>query len=159
MKFGTYKELIAFAFEKFQTPTAKEIKKFLTFAASHSYEEVLPQNFKLDIRPSTITTKAPSVTKYEAHKKMWDLQLIFSGKEAIGVLPLENIGSPTTGYDETADIEFYGTVEEHGGNFVTLQQGNGIFLAPCDAHAPCLTAENTDTHNKIVVKIPVESEI
>ncbi len=69
MKFGTYNELIAFAFEKFQAPTAREIEKLLTFAASHSYEEVLSQNFNLDIRPSTITTKAPSATKYEAHKK------------------------------------------------------------------------------------------
>ncbi len=159
MKFGTYNDLIAFAFEKFQAPTAKEIEKFLTFVTSHSYEEVLPQNFNLDIKPSTITTKAPSATKYEAHKKMWDLQLIFSGKEAIGILPLKNIGSPTTDYEETADIEFYGTVEKLGGDFVTLQQGNGIFLAPCDAHAPCLTADNIDTHNKIVVKIPVENEI
>lgn len=159
MKFGTYKELIAFASSKFQSATAKELEKFLTFTASHSYEEVLSQNFALDIRPSTVTTKQASTTKYEAHKKMWDLQIIFSGKEAVGVLPLERAVNSTTSYDETKDIEFYGTVEELGGEIFTLCLGNGIFLATSDAHAPCLESGTQDTHNKIVVKIPVTCEM
>lgn len=159
MKLGTYKELMAFASSKFQASTANELKKFLTFIATHSYNEALSQNFALDIRPGNVTTKAPAKTRYEAHKKMWDLQIIFSGKEAIGVLPISNAGKPVINYDETKDIEFYGTVEELGGEIFILCLGNGIFLAPCDAHAPCLIAGTSDTHDKLVVKIPVTCEM
>ena len=159
MKFGTLDELVSFAKITFEPQTAKELEVFLFFALNHTFAEVLSRGFALDIRPSTITTKEPSEANFEAHKKMWDLQLIFSGKEGVAVLPLEKAGSLTKSYDSEGDIEFYGKASELAACLFTLERGNAIFLAPCDAHAPCLTAESTDNHDKIVVKIPVTKEI
>ena len=159
MKFGTFDELVSFAKITFEPQTARELEDFLSFVSCHTFGEVLVHKFALDIRPSTITTKKPSEANFEAHKKMWDMQLIFSGKEAVAVLPLEKAGSLTKSYDSEGDIEFYGKASELAACLFTLERGNAIFLAPCDAHAPCLTAECTDTHDKIVVKIPVTKEI
>jgi len=88
---------------------------------------------------------------FEAHKKYADIQGLISGKEKIGVLPLENT-SISIPYNENKDIMFL-TVEAE--NYRIATPGKFFLFFPDDVHRPMVKElENTNVR-KVVVKVRI----
>ena len=89
--------------------------------------------------------------KFEAHRNFNDLQYAITGGETIEVIPT-SCGRDSGGYQP--DIEFFAeqTCESTS---VALEEGTFVFLAPGDAHKPCVKL-NSDKIKKAVFKIPVD---
>ena len=88
---------------------------------------------------------------FEAHKKYADIQVLISGKEKIGILPLKNT-SIFIPYDENKDIMFL-TAEAENYRIATPEKFFLFF--PDDAHRPTVKVlENTNVR-KVVVKVRI----
>lgn len=87
---------------------------------------------------------------YECHRDYHDLQYAITGGEAIDIIPT-SCGVDSTGYKP--DIEFFkGTACLP--SRLALNEGTFAFLAPGDAHKPCIKTQS-DTIRKAVFKIKV----
>jgi YhcH/YjgK/YiaL family protein len=100
---------------------------------------------------SEYDTKAMEGVLWEAHKRYIDIQYIIKGSEKIGYTNVENLKT-TVEYDESKDILF-GTAK---GDFVTLQQGMFMILAPQDGHMPTICCEKPEYVKKAVIKVLAE---
>ena len=89
---------------------------------------------------------------YECHRCFYDLQYAITGNEIIEVVPTKNCIN-STGYKP--DIEFY-TDKTVAADSIVLNEGTFAFLAPGDAHKPCIKAE-TQIIKKAVFKIRIEN--
>jgi biofilm protein TabA len=90
--------------------------------------------------------------RYEAHERHTDLQFIWSGGEAIEVIPLRaHHSSPC--YDLKGNVHF--ALDVQVGSRLLLHAGDVAVLSPEDAHAPCLAIGDAadEPVRKIVVKI------
>ncbi len=106
--------------------------------------------FAIVQRYETVKTGAP---KFEHHRKYLDIQLILSGDEIIGWAPVERM-IITEPYDAGRDICF-GTVEPGKWSPVHLHAGQLAVLWPEDGHAPRISAGDSASVMKIVVKVAV----
>ncbi|MDY6017047.1 MAG: YhcH/YjgK/YiaL family protein [Oscillospiraceae bacterium] len=91
-----------------------------------------------------------SGSDFEAHREYHDLQYAVSGEETIEVIPTE-FAENSKGY--TPDIEFF-TSQKCESTKVSLVQGTFAFLAPGDAHKPCVKL-GSDKIKKVVFKIKI----
>lgn len=89
--------------------------------------------------------------KFEAHRNFHDLQYAITGGETIEIIPL-SCASESGGYQP--DMEFF-TAQTCESTKVALEEGTFAFLAPGDAHKPCVKL-NSETIKKAVFKIPVK---
>jgi len=127
----------AFAFlEKFDlsTPDGKiELESDRLFAMVQRYE-----------------TKPASERKFEAHRRMIDIQYIASGRETMGCGPLGAF-PVTMPYDEAKDAELYGAAEA---SVLRVQSGDFCIFYPQDVHQPgCHWADQPGEIIKVVMKI------
>lgn len=84
----------------------------------------------------------------EAHRSYADIQFLISGREKIGVAPLEDMTEETEARPE-GDIWFYhGPVDE-----ITLSGDRFAVFFPGDAHAPCIAADSPEPVRKCVFKV------
>lgn len=92
-------------------------------------------------------------SRFEAHRKMVDVQIVVSGAELIHFAPITDEFLVEEPYDEMRDIMFMtGEVKDT----VLLRAGEACVIGPELAHMPGM-AVNGSTHvQKIVLKIPVE---
>lgn len=88
--------------------------------------------------------------KYEAHRNFHDVQYAIEGSEMIEVIPTSE-AAESSGYQP--DIEFF-TAQNCKSTCVALEAGTFVFLAPQDAHKPCLKLSEGKI-KKAVFKIPV----
>lgn len=88
---------------------------------------------------------------FEAHKKYADIQVLVSGEEKIGVLPLDET-SVTVPYDEEKDIMFLTAGEE---NYRNAVPGKFFLFFPEDAHRPTVKSTENIPVKKIVVKVRI----
>ncbi|MCA1761162.1 MAG: YhcH/YjgK/YiaL family protein [Bacteroidales bacterium] len=88
---------------------------------------------------------------FEADKKYADIQVVVSGEEKIGVLPLEstNVNIP---YDEEKDIMFLTAEKE---NYRIAKPGTFFMFFPEDAHRPTVKASENINVRKVVVKVRI----
>lgn len=87
---------------------------------------------------------------YEAHRCFNDLQYAITGGEAIDVIPASE-GRESTGYKP--DIEFF-KEKNCEVSRIALDEGTFAFLAPQDAHKPCIKT-SCDKIRKAVFKIEI----
>ena len=93
----------------------------------------------------------PDKTISEAHKKYIDIQFMVSGKEIVGVAPIENCGKPT---EEKPENDY--CLYECDTQPVKITDGEFVVLFPSDVHLPgCADGEPMDV-KKIVVKVKVD---
>ncbi|MDO5563115.1 MAG: YhcH/YjgK/YiaL family protein [Synergistaceae bacterium] len=132
-------------------PRVAELLPLLKAASAHSYEELQKMNFTpLDVRLKEYDTRPAPEVPFEAHKRMWDLQIVMAGEELIGCCPLADMYE-TVPYDEAADVAYYGAK----GPMLKLEPGMAILVAPWDGHQPEVAVTGTPTHvKKLVVKLP-----
>ncbi len=96
------------------------------------------------------TTRVGS-TISEAHKKYIDIQFMVSGKEIVGVAPIENCGKPT---EEKPENDY--CLYECDTQPVKITDGEFVVLFPSDVHLPgCADSIPMDV-KKIVVKVKVD---
>ncbi|MBW6537534.1 MAG: YhcH/YjgK/YiaL family protein [Mariniphaga sp.] len=88
---------------------------------------------------------------FEAHKKYADIQVLVSGEEKIGVLPLKST-TVTIPYDEEKDIMFL-TAEEK--NYRIAEPGKFFLFFPENAHRPTVKSDENSPVKKIVVKVRI----
>jgi YhcH/YjgK/YiaL family protein len=88
---------------------------------------------------------------FEAHKKYADIQVLISGEEKIGVLPLDatTVSIP---YDEEKDIMFLTAEDE---NYRSAVPGKFFLFFPEDAHRPTVKSAENSPVKKIVVKVRI----
>ncbi len=90
----------------------------------------------------------------EGHKKYIDIQIIIEGREAIGVLPSDQIHDKSA-YDEINDV-WTAEVASDELEFTELEAGDFLVLFPKDAHAPQQAVGKIPMPvKKAVIKIPV----
>jgi len=88
---------------------------------------------------------------FEAHKKYADIQVLISGEEKIGVLPVDatTVSIP---YNEEKDIMFLTAEQE---NYRIAKPGKFFLFFPDDAHRPTVKLVENSPVRKIVVKVRI----
>ena len=101
---------------------------------------------------SEYNTRSVEESKWEAHKKFADLQVVLEGSENIYVSDLSNMESGE--YHEDSDyLECAGAC----GNIVNMNTESGLLLMPNDVHMPCISKDNMPAFvKKCVFKIPMK---
>ena len=97
---------------------------------------------------SEYETKEADDTKWEAHQKYADIQILISGEEKIGVATPKGM-KVNTPYNAEKDIEFY----DGKGDYVILRPGNFAVLFPSDAHLPGVAVDEKVKVKKVVIKV------
>lgn len=103
---------------------------------------------------SSYVTKDIKEGLYEAHKEYTDVQIILSGREIIGVVPLDEMRKGECVKPYEYDIELY---KVEGGTLNELGVGDYLILTPNDAHMPGVSETPTETR-KLVLKIPFNAQ-
>ncbi|MDB5232472.1 MAG: hypothetical protein JWN76_3277 [Chitinophagaceae bacterium] len=93
-------------------------------------------------------TKDYDKTNWESHRKYVDLQLIISGEEKMGVIPLSK-AQVIKEYDEKKDVANY----QAEGKVYSGTAGTFFLFFPTDAHRPNITPGGNKPDKKIVIKI------
>lgn len=86
--------------------------------------------------------------KPEAHKNYIDIQMVVSGSERIGYLPLTD-QQPSVAYNEEKDVMFF----KENCDTIALKPGMFAMFFPQDIHQPCISDGFSENVKKIVVKI------
>ncbi len=97
---------------------------------------------------SEYETKDADDTRWEAHQKYADIQILISGEEKIGVATPKGM-KVNTPYNPEKDIEFY----DGKGDYVILRPGNFAVLFPSDAHLPGVAVDEKVKVKKVVIKV------
>lgn len=93
------------------------------------------------------------VSRFEAHRKMVDIQIVISGTEMIHFAPITDEFQVEQEYDPQKDIMFMkGEVKDT----VLLRAGDACIIGPELAHMPGMAVNGSEHVKKIVLKIPVE---
>lgn len=103
---------------------------------------------KIFLSLQTYDTKLEKDCMPEAHRKYLDIQLVVSGQEKIGYVPLSTT-SPSIPYDEKNDIEFLNGISE----FLLAKPGSFFVFYPQDAHTPSVAISEPQKVKKAVFKI------
>lgn len=128
------------------------IKKALAYLQTLTPETLPGSRYELDgdrlyAFSSTYETLPASQRKIEAHRNYLDIQYVFSGTEAMGYAPVENlrIAEPYR-----PDVEFYNTQDDL---LIPAPAGTFMIFYPQDAHRPGCTWHEKALVTKVVVKI------
>ncbi|MEQ1868708.1 MAG: YhcH/YjgK/YiaL family protein [Vicinamibacterales bacterium] len=92
-------------------------------------------------------TRAEHETRWEAHRRHIDVQVVIAGEELIGITPLQAVDADP--YDADRDVLF----GSGPGEFLRLTPGRFIVLFPHDAHRPGVRASESSSVRKLVIKI------
>jgi len=105
---------------------------------------------KLYYMVQTYTTKPAEERRFESHRVYADIQVVFSGKEMMGVRQVTGLAVQTP-YDDAKDIMFFVTPDD----FTELKMGAGEFvvLFPGEAHQPQCQWDGPAQVTKVVFKV------
>lgn len=92
-------------------------------------------------------------SRWEAHKRFFDIQYIAEGQEYMGVCNIDVCREIETPYNPEKDIMFYKEPEDYGK--VVLNAGEFIIVGPEDVHKPSVRVHESRPNIKVVVKVPV----
>ena len=97
----------------------------------------------------TYSSKPQAEGRWEAHRNHADIQVVVSGAERMGVVPLEamSVESP---YDAERDLEFY---HDNKGKFFDVNAGEFAVFFPHDAHQPGIAVGQPQQVRKVVMKV------
>ena len=90
---------------------------------------------------------------WETHKRYIDIQVIITGSERMGYLPLTDKVEIKTAYNEERDFTYYNT----DGELFVVSEGEFAIYEPLDVHAPGLLLEpEGGAVHKIVMKCLID---
>ena len=96
-------------------------------------------------------TKLRAQAKWEAHRKMIDLQFMVRGQELMGYADIVRLKM-----EEYHDADDY-CLGEGDGDWLRLDTRYFMILFPWDGHMPSIAIAESQKIKKVVVKIPVET--
>ena len=97
----------------------------------------------------TYTTAALSPDSlFEAHTRYLDLHIVLSGRERVGLTPVEALEEVEIRADEDS-VLYRGAPQ----NTLTLEEGWFLLVFPGEGHLPKLIAEAPENIDKLVMKI------
>ena len=96
-------------------------------------------------------TKLRSGAKWEAHRKMIDLQFMVRGRELMGYADIARLKMG----EYHADDDY--SLGEGDGEWLRLDEQYFMILFPQDGHMPSIAVTEPEKVRKVVVKIPVET--
>lgn len=99
---------------------------------------------------SAYRTRPVEQSRWEAHRRYGDVQVMLAGTERMGVAPLSAMREIVP-YDPASDVAFF----EGAGDFLTVTQGGFTVFFPQDAHMPQICAEAPTIVRKLVIKFAV----
>ncbi len=138
----------------FQNP--ERWNKAFQFLSEQNLAELEKGRYELEstdlfVNVDEYVTRNEEDVLFEAHKKYADIQVLISGKEKIGVLPLGTT-TVTIPYDEEKDIMF---LTAEGENYRIATPGKFFLFFPEDAHRPTVKSAENSPVKKIVVKVKI----
>jgi YhcH/YjgK/YiaL family protein len=131
-------------------------EKAFNYLRDTDLAQVVPGKYMLDddnvfVTVAEAMTKDMEDTRWEAHQKYIDIQLVIYGSEKIGVAPVSS-AREITPFDPDNDIGFYEVTESDSRYFIA-EPGVFFIFFPKDAHRPCIKVDGTDEDKKLVIKI------
>lgn len=106
----------------------------------------------LFVNAETYLTKPEQGREAEAHRKYVDLQFVLSGRERIGVSPLEMM-TPAGEFQPADDIGFY---TGECAQWARLAAGGFALIWPHEAHLPGTQWGGESRVVKLVAKLPLK---
>jgi YhcH/YjgK/YiaL family protein len=97
-------------------------------------------------------TRPASEKRWEGHKQYVDLQIVVSGEEYIGVLPVASL-TPNTEYSAGKDVLFFDPPA--GSSAIMMTPGYFCLLFPEDGHQPGFHPDSARNVRKAVFKIRI----
>lgn len=133
--------------------------KAFAYLRTTSLETVAPGKYYLDstnvfVSVTENPTKDLPVTKWEAHRKYLDIQLIVTGKEMMGIAPFSK-ATVVEAYNPASDVGFY-SVADADSKFYVAQPGTFLIFFPTDAHRPSIKTDGIEKTKKVVIKIKMD---
>ncbi|MBN2657439.1 MAG: YhcH/YjgK/YiaL family protein [Spirochaetales bacterium] len=101
-----------------------------------------------------IDTAPAEERRPEIHRKYIDVQFLYKGKEAIGVVSDSGKNEVAEDLFDQRDILFYKDVKDE--TFVSMKEGDFCVFFPEDIHRPGCQREGSSSIRKIVYKINVK---
>jgi YhcH/YjgK/YiaL family protein len=130
--------------------------KAFQFLSEQNLAELAKGRYELEgadlfVNVDEYVTRNEEDVLFEAHKKYADIQIVVSGEEKIGVLPLSatTVAIP---YDKEKDIIF---LTAEGENYRSATPGKFFLFFPEDAHRPTVKSVENSPVKKIVVKVRI----
>jgi YhcH/YjgK/YiaL family protein len=143
-------------FARLYYETPERWDKAFQFLSEQNLAELEKGRYELEgadlfVNVDEYVTRNEDDVLFEAHKKYADIQVLISGEEKIGVLPL---GATTVSipYDEEKDIMFLTAEKE---NYRIAKPGKFFLFFPEDAHRPTVKAVENMPVKKVVVKVRI----
>lgn len=131
------------------------LAKAFRFLTTTDLTKVEPGTYKIEGKEifamvSTYETHPVDDTKWEAHRKYLDIQVLIAGEERMGFAPLSFVNEIIS-YNDEKDIAFY----SGSGDFITVGEGQFAIFLPQDAHQPCIQKDFPADVKKVVIKVQV----
>lgn len=142
-RYGSLGKRFAKAFELLRTGN-------LTAKEAGNYEV---DGRKLYYMVQSYATKPSSERRFESHRAYADIQVVFSGREAMGFTQVTGLEVQTP-YDATKDIMFFGTPADY--TELKMEAGNFVILYPGEAHMPQCQWAGASLVSKVVFKVLLE---
>jgi biofilm protein TabA len=108
---------------------------------------------KLYYMVQNYTTKPTEERRFESHRIYADIQVVFSGREAMGLAPVTGLAVQTL-YDSAKDIIFFETPADY--TELKMVAGEFVVLFPGEAHMPQCHWGGPAQVSKIVFKVSLE---
>lgn len=97
------------------------------------------------------TTKLPAECDPESHRDYADIQIMISGSERFGYVPLTDQQAYAP-YNPAKDVALYSIAGEDL-NYIALQPGQFIIFFPSDIHQPEVFVSQPQLVRKVVLKV------
>jgi YhcH/YjgK/YiaL family protein len=131
-------------------------EKAINYALSTDFSTMEPGKYPIDGENvlaivNEYTTKPASECDPESHREYADIQIMITGSERFGYVPLTG-QEASTPYRPEKDIAFYSIPPEEI-DYITLYAGQFIIFFPTDIHQPEVFRRQPELVRKVVLKI------
>ncbi len=108
---------------------------------------------KLYYMVQNYNTKPREERRFESHRIYADIQVVFSGRETMGLTQVKGLDVQTP-YDDAKDIMFFGTPPDY--TELKMSAGDFVVLFPNEAHMPQCQWDGPAQVSKVVFKVALE---
>lgn len=131
-------------------------EKAITYALSTDFTTMETGKYTIDGENvlaivNEYTTKPVSECDPESHRDYADIQIMITGAERFGYIPLDG-QQASTPYRPENDVAFY-SIPSEALNYITLLPGQFIIFFPSDIHQPEVFIQQPDLVRKVVLKV------
>jgi YhcH/YjgK/YiaL family protein len=105
---------------------------------------------KLYYMVQNYNTKPKEERRFESHRVYADIQVVFSGREMMGLTKVAGLDVKTP-YEDAKDIMFFGTPADY--TELKMETGDFVILFPGEAHMPQTQWDGPAQVSKVVFKV------